>query len=59
MPGPGGPDDVYRLAQRLAGLAGGAARAAQARDPVMERARAEPQLEAAAAEDIDGGCLHG
>src|SRR5208283_3218673 len=57
--GPAGADDVDGLAERAAGLPGAAAGAAHSGDPVGERSRAEAELEAAAAEHVDGGGLLG
>jgi hypothetical protein len=59
LPGPAALDDVDGLAQRLPRLPYAAPRAAHAGDPVPECARADPQLEPAAAEQVDGGGLFG
>ena len=50
--GPAGADDVDGLAERAAGLPGGAAGTAHPGDPVGECSLAEAELEAAAAEHV-------
>ena len=47
------PDHVDRLGQRVYALAGGEKAAAHGRDPLPERARAEPELGAAAAQAVE------